>query len=533
MKKSVTKIISSSVILLAMIQASPSVFADTGGVEYRISWDTSDSRYHVFLRPTTTPSPNVSYTGAQVTLKVPHALDQDKFSVVEYDDGTKAGITSLSGTEWYVGMKAIAEEADGSCSIDPQKCQFDVLDSDYITFIMNINKLNAFGFTADQEIEAFSFAVDGACNAQVQVMPSDDLFNLPENSIGTNPGNFFINSGWTTNASDPLWTSKENHYLGTYGSPVSCTDVTVIPAAPTVTSPNITNSTKPAISGTGEAGDTVTVKNNQGTALCSVTVAADNSWSCTPTSPLSEGSNTLQVTQTNPAGNTSPATSYTIMVDTSLPPAPTVTSPSVTNNTKPSISGTGEAGDTITVKDENGTALCSVTVAADNTWSCTPASPLSEGNHTLQVTQAEPTGNTSAAVSHPLTVDITAPAAPVVTSPTTSSSTTPSISGTGEAGATIKVTDASGKQICSATVATDNSWSCKPSTALSEGNNTLQVTQTDPAGNTSPATSHTITVDTTTQTQQVAVPTLTEWAQILMSLLLIGTGLWRLKRTKQ
>lgn len=215
---------SSSLILLAMMQVGQPAFAESDGVGYRIAWDTSDNRYHVFLQPTTTPSPDVSYTGAQVTLKVPHALGTDKFSVVETDTATQDGILSHSGTEWYIGMEAIAKESNGSCSIDPRTCQTDVSDSDYITFVMSINKLNAFAFQANQEVEAFSFAVEGACNAQVQVMPNDDPFNQPDNSIGTNPGNFFINSGWSLNSSDPLWTSRENHYLGTYGAPVSCID---------------------------------------------------------------------------------------------------------------------------------------------------------------------------------------------------------------------------------------------------------------------------------------------------------------------
>ena len=70
------------------------------------------------------------------------------------------------------------------------------------------------------------------------------------------------------------------------------------------------------------------------------------------TSPLNltglpEGSNTLEVRATDPAGNTdaTPA-SYTWNVDTTPPNAPVVTAPterSTTNDTTPTISGTAEA----------------------------------------------------------------------------------------------------------------------------------------------------------------------------------------------
>ena len=40
-------------------------------LEYTIRWDASDSRYHVFMKPGETPSPNASMTG-QVTIRVPH-----------------------------------------------------------------------------------------------------------------------------------------------------------------------------------------------------------------------------------------------------------------------------------------------------------------------------------------------------------------------------------------------------------------------------------------------------------------------------
>lgn len=203
---------SSSFILLALMQVGQPAFAGTGGVEYRIAWDTSDSRYHVFLRPTTTPSPNVNLAGNQITLKVPHALGTNKFTVLEDDIQSPP-----KGTTWSVGMKAIATETDGSCSIAPIDCQADVPGYDYIGFMLDSSKLDAYAFIAGQEIEAFNFAVEGSCNAQIQIMSATDPFLA--NQLGLNAANYFANQGWG---------GVENRYLGSYGAPVSCIDPSTV-----------------------------------------------------------------------------------------------------------------------------------------------------------------------------------------------------------------------------------------------------------------------------------------------------------------
>jgi hypothetical protein len=63
--------------------------------------------------------------------------------------------------------------------------------------------------------------------------------------------------------------------------------------------------------------------------------------------------------------------------------------------------------------------VCTATVAADGTWSCTPALALPAGPVTLTATQADATGNASAA-SAPVTV----------TEPLTSTSATSTVAGT-------------------------------------------------------------------------------------------------------
>jgi len=78
---------------------------------------------------------------------------------------------------------------------------------------------------------------------------------------------------------------------------------------------------KPEIRGTsGNPGDTVTIYDN-GTKLGTALVQPDGTWTFTPTTPLIDGSHSVTVTATDPAGNTSaPSTPLNFTIDT-VPPA--------------------------------------------------------------------------------------------------------------------------------------------------------------------------------------------------------------------
>ena len=105
------------------------------------------------------------------------------------------------------------------------------------------------------------------------------------------------------------------------------------------------------------------------------------------TSPaLTEGVHTLDITATDVAGNTSPSNSVSITIlDITAPLAPTVTAvdadttaPFSTTDSTPTITGTGEVGSTITLKNASGTVLGTGTVDASGNWSITPSTPLPE-----------------------------------------------------------------------------------------------------------------------------------------------------------
>ena len=216
MKTTITKLLCSGGVLLILMQAWQPALAAGDGVKYRIAWDATDSRYHVFLQPTSTPLPDESYSGATVTVRVPHLTGADRFAF------TDNSIQSVDKTTWTV-EEVRAEEDDGSCS-STRECQVDNADFDYLTFIMDIRQLNVFALQSMQEVEAFSFAAASGCLSGVEVMPDDDLFNVMAELNSRNVANFFINKGWRRNANDPMWTSNENHYLGSYGGAVNCSE---------------------------------------------------------------------------------------------------------------------------------------------------------------------------------------------------------------------------------------------------------------------------------------------------------------------
>jgi cysteine-rich repeat protein len=177
-------------------------------------------------------------------------------------------------------------------------------------------------------------------------------------------------------------------------------DDTEAPAAPVITGPAngaVLTTQTPPLSGTAEPGSTVTVREGD-TVLCTATTDASGNWTCTPTTPLAAGPHTITATATDSAGNVSPpSNTVTFTIDLSGPGAPVITGPangSVLNNPSPAISGTAEAGSTVTVR-EGDTVICTAVTNDAGQWTCTPTTPLADGPHTVTATATDTAGNVS------------------------------------------------------------------------------------------------------------------------------------------
>ncbi|RTC57721.1 Ig-like domain-containing protein [Pseudomonas aeruginosa] len=244
----------------------------------------------------------------------------------------------------------------------------------------------------------------------------------------------------------------------------------VAPATPTV---NLSNGS--SLSGTAEPGSTVILTDGNGNPIAEVTADGSGNWTYTPSTPIANGT-VVNVVAEDAAGNSSPPA--TVTVDSSAPPAPVI-NPS--NGVV--ISGTAEAGATVTLTDAGGNPIGQVTADGSGNWSFTPGTPLANGT-VIVATATDPTGNTGPQAA--TTVDAVAPPAPVIDP---SNGTT--ISGTAEAGAKVILTDGNGNPIGETTADGSGNWTFTPATPLANGTVVNAVAQ-DPAGNTGPQGSTTV-----------------------------------------
>ncbi|PTV82693.1 Ig-like domain-containing protein [Pseudomonas aeruginosa] len=248
---------------------------------------------------------------------------------------------------------------------------------------------------------------------------------------------------------------------------------TVDGVAPTTPTVNLSNGS--SLSGTAEPGSTVILTDGNGNPIAEVTADGSGNWTYTPSTPIANGT-VVNVVAQDAAGNSSPPA--TVTIDSSAPPAPVI-NPS--NGVV--ISGTAEAGTTVTLTDAGGNPIGQVTADGSGNWSFTPGTPLANGT-VIVATATDPTGNTGPQAA--TTVDAVAPPAPVIDP---SNGTT--ISGTAEAGAKVILTDGNGNPIGETTADGSGNWTFTPATPLANGTVVNAVAQ-DPAGNTGPQGSTTV-----------------------------------------
>ncbi|RZI84633.1 MAG: type I secretion C-terminal target domain-containing protein, partial [Rubrivivax sp.] len=281
----------------------------------------------------------------------------------------------------------------------------------------------------------------------------------------------------------------------------------------------ITNDATPTISGTGDPGAQIKVVMPGSNEVLSTTVKADGTWSVTPTQDIANGTNgQAQVTETDQAGNTT-QTTVALNIDTGVPnnaAAPTVTITEDANNdgfiNKAELSGEVDVKVAFTpaqvsvgdvVKITSGAITQDVTItAADkaNGFVTTSFTPTANGTTMLVTARIEDAaGNSSATGSDSAAIDTAAPAVLTAQLDPTSDSgpkgdgitndATPTISGTGDVGAQIKVVMPGSNEVLSTTVKADGTWSVTPTQDIANGTNgQAQVTETDAAGNTTQTT---------------------------------------------
>ena len=277
-----------------------------------------------------------------------------------------------------------------------------------------------------------------------------------------------------------------------------------VPLAPAITSPldgALTNDATPAVSGSAEPGSTVTVLVD-GVVVGTALADAGGAWSFEPPADLVDGSHAITAYASNGNGDGPPSAAVTITVDTTPPAPPTVTTPApgdALSDTTPTLSGTGEPGTLVTVIVD-GAVVGTTVVDGAGAWTFELPADLAEGAHELAATATDAAGNTSG-VTAPVDVviDVTAPAAPVILSPSDGSVTSeaaPTLTGTAEPGASV-IVSVDGVEVATVTADADGGWSytLAPGEALAPGAHIVSAVVVDAAGNTGPAATSSFTVD--------------------------------------
>ena len=278
---------------------------------------------------------------------------------------------------------------------------------------------------------------------------------------------------------------------------------TTVPVAPVITAPvegGFTVTDRPLIQGTAVAGGTVSVHEGD-TLLCTATMGP-SSWSCQPPT-LAEGPHTLTAQVLSRNGKLSPVTTVHFWVDLSPPLEPVVAVPvegSALNTRTPTFSGTAEPGSTVTVRQGTSQVLCTALAqAGSGAWSCVSAVQLSPGTRTVAAFARDAAGRLSPVTTRTFTVDVTAPQPPFPTFPTGGGFVTqdrPTFQGTAEAGSTVTVRRQDGSLVCQATTQASGSWACTSIVTFAEGWQSVSLSATDVAGNTSGPRTVSFTVDT-------------------------------------
>ena len=247
------------------------------------------------------------------------------------------------------------------------------------------------------------------------------------------------------------------------------------------------------LSGTAEAGATVEIF--EGNVFPGTTSAsAGGNWSKALTGVV-DGSHSYTARATDAAANTSAASiSRTIVVDTAAP--------NTTIGTGPAGS-TASTGAIFSFSADDPAATFECKLDAGSFTSC--ASPksyngLAETSHTFSVRATDLAGNTDPTpATRTWTVDVTPPAAPVITAPANGSAVATSsvtLSGTAEPGIFVEVFEGS-TSLGGITALPGGTWS-KTLTSVADGPHTYDATANDNAGNASPVSNTvTVTVDTT------------------------------------
>ncbi|MEB6237349.1 Ig-like domain-containing protein [Staphylococcus gallinarum] len=351
------------------------------------------------------------------------------------------------------------------------------------------------GFPMVQPVTSESTQINGLATPSSLIkvkLPNGTFLNGQADELGdftvSIPNNVKFNGGERLELS--AISQPGNFALST---PIQVEDATA-PMAPTV---NEYTDTSTQLSGTTEAGATVKVELPDGTELSSVADNQGNYSVNMPTYKRFNGGEQIKVTSTDAAGNKSEATVIAVK-DTTPPVAPTVGE--VTSEST-QLTGTGEPGSTVKVELPDGTELSGISDNQGNYVIDIPSNKKFIGGERIKVTSTDASGNKS----NETVIDVKDTTPPVVPTVSEVTSESTQVTGTGEAGSTVKVELPDGTVLNGVVDDQGNFEIDLPTNNKFNGGERIKVTSTDASGNKSEET----VIDVKDTTPPVA-PTVSE-----------------------
>ncbi|WP_330995980.1 beta strand repeat-containing protein, partial [Burkholderia stagnalis] len=206
-----------------------------------------------------------------------------------------------------------------------------------------------------------------------------------------------------------------------------------------------------------------------------------------------EGLNDVQVRQTDIAGNTSSATSFSFTLDTSAAAPGVALATDSGSSASDHVTNVG----TLNLTGVETGAVVEYSIDGGHTWSTSFSA--TEGLNDVQVRQTDIAGNTSSATSFSFTLDTSAAAPGVALATDSGSSASDHVTNVG----TLNLTGVETGAVVEYSIDGGHTWNTNFN--ATEGLNDVQVRQTDIAGNTSSATSFSFTLDTSAAAPGVAL----------------------------
>ncbi|UEP38738.1 Ig-like domain-containing protein [Burkholderia ambifaria] len=446
-----------------------------------VAGNTSAPTSFNFTLDTSAAAPGVALTSDSGSSATDHTTNVGTLNLTGIETGAIVEYSTDGGHTWNTSFNAV-EGVD-----DVQVRQTDIA-----------------GNTSDST--SFSFTLDTSAAAPGVALTSDSGSSATDHT--TNVGTLNLNgveTGATVEYSTDgghTWNTSFNAVEGVNDVQVRQTDVAGNTSAPTSFNFTLdTSAAAPGVALTTDSGSGSTDHiTNVGTLNltgvetgAAVEYSTDGGHTWNTSFNAVEGVNDVQIRQTDVAGNTSSATSFSFTLDTSAAaPGVALTTDSGSNVTD-HITNVG----TLNVSGVETGAVVEYSIDGGHTWNT--SFNAVEGVNDVQVRQTDIAGNTSDPTAFSFTLDTSAAAPGVALTADSGNNTTDHVTNVG----TLNVSGVETGAVVEYSIDGGHTWNTSFNAV--EGVNDVQVRQTDVAGNTSDPTAFSFTLDTSAAAPGVAL----------------------------